>query len=166
MGSQGSTRMTRRRSLDEAEGGEDIYVHHKLKNPRFSTRVSRDVSDAVEKVNWNDMEEVLVKIRPWVKVDGSLNRRVLDRLLGAVLGAVMQQPGSILSNLTSRFSPALQPAHARELIFLLAEIKAVSILKMAKPQPAGLWSKPAPVVLEESDILDCDNQLVIEASVD
>merc|ERR1719309_233727 len=78
----------------------------------------------------------------------------------------MQQPGSILSSLTARFSPALQPAHARELLFLLAEIKSVSILKMAKPKPAGLWSKPSAVILEESDILDSDYELVVEPSVD
>merc|ERR1719244_2142562 len=117
----------------------------------MAVRLSNEVSEAAKKINWDDMEEVLVKIRPWVKVDGTLNRRVLDRLLGAVLGAVMQQPGSILSSLTARFSPALQPAHARELLFLLAEIKSVSILKMAKPKPAGLWSKPSAVVLEDSD---------------
>jgi hypothetical protein len=33
----------------------------------------------VEKIDWGSMEEVLVKIRPWIRMDGSLNRRVLDR---------------------------------------------------------------------------------------
>jgi hypothetical protein len=39
------------------------------------------VSDAVQKINWDEMEEVLVRIRPWIRVDGTLNRRVLDRYL-------------------------------------------------------------------------------------
>ena len=60
-----------------------------------------------------------------------------SRLLGAVLGGVMQQPGSLLSNLTSRFSPALQPTHSRELLFILQEIQAVSILKLVKQSTIG-----------------------------
>ena len=39
------------------------------------------MSDAVQKINWDEMEEVLVRIRPWIRVDGTLNRRVLDRYL-------------------------------------------------------------------------------------
>ena len=34
--------------------------------------------------------KVIVAVRPWIRVDGTLNRRVLDRLLGAALGIVMQ----------------------------------------------------------------------------
>ena len=34
--------------------------------------------------------QVIVAVRPWIRVDGTLNRRVLDRLLGATLGIVMQ----------------------------------------------------------------------------
>ena len=45
----------------------------------MATKISNDVSDAVKKINWDDMEEILVQIRPWVRIDGSLNRRVLDR---------------------------------------------------------------------------------------
>ena len=34
--------------------------------------------------------QVVVAVRPWIRVDGTLNRRVLDRLLGAALGIIMQ----------------------------------------------------------------------------
>jgi hypothetical protein len=37
------------------------------------------VAEAAEKIDWNNMEEVLVKMRPWVRMDSTLNRRVLDR---------------------------------------------------------------------------------------
>ena len=33
---------------------------------------------------------MVVAVRPWIRVDGTLNRRVLDRLLGAALGIIMQ----------------------------------------------------------------------------
>jgi len=132
----------------------------------MAAKMSREVSEASNKINWDDMEEVLVKIRPWIRVDGTLNRRVLDRLLGAVLGAVMQSPGSILSTLTYRFSPALQPTHTRDLIFLLRDIHAATVHRIIKSKSVGLWSKPAPVRLEAADILDLDTQLVVEPSVD
>ena len=34
----------------------------------------------------SNFEEVDIILRPWLRIDGTLNRRVLDRLLGAVLG--------------------------------------------------------------------------------
>ena len=40
------------------------------------------------------VEEVWVSVKPWIRVDGTLNRRVLDRLLGAMLGVIMQTPGT------------------------------------------------------------------------
>ena len=55
--------------------------------------MTREVQEACEKINWGKVEEVLVSIKPWIRVDGSLNRRVLDRLLGAMLGVIMQTPG-------------------------------------------------------------------------
>ena len=45
----------------------------------MAAKVSHEVSDAAKKINWDDMEEILVQIRPWVRIEGSLNRRVLDR---------------------------------------------------------------------------------------
>ena len=37
-------------------------------------------------MDWSKVEELDVLLRPWLRIDGSLNRRVFDRLLGAVLG--------------------------------------------------------------------------------
>ena len=37
-----------------------------------------------------------------------------------------------------RFSPALQPVHAKELIHMLAHIKAVQINKMTKAKKPGM----------------------------
>ena len=62
------------------------------------------------------MEKIDIAIKPWVRVDGSLNRRVLDRLLGAVLGHSMCTPGGSLKSLADRFCPALQPFQVRELL--------------------------------------------------
>ena len=52
-------------------------------------------------------------------------RRVLDRLLGAMLGVVMQQPGLSLAKLSQKFSPAIQPAHCRHLVIILTQLRSV-----------------------------------------
>ena len=48
-----------------------------------------------------------VSLRPWVRLDGTFNRRVLDRLLASILGHMMLYPGITISSLTDRFSPGI-----------------------------------------------------------
>ena len=63
-----------------------------------------------------DRLDLLVMVKPWIRIDGSLNRRVLDRLLGAVLSYIQQKPGGTVLELSERFHPALQPFQVRELL--------------------------------------------------
>lgn len=65
---------------------------------------------------YRDRVDLLVSVKPWVKIDGTLNRRVLDRLLGAVLSHVLLKPGCSVYQVAERFHPALQPFQTRELI--------------------------------------------------
>ena len=156
----------RRGSLEDNVGGEDIRCNALWKNPQVGVKMSREVQEACEKINWGSVKEVLVTIRPWIRVDGTLNRRVLDRLLGAMLGVVMQLPGQTMSVLLARFSPALQPAHSRELVRLLSDLGCVQALKVCRAGKPSLFSKPATVTLESPSILDDDNEIVVEAEVD
>ena len=159
-------RIVRKGSLDANTGGEDIQVNALRKNPGVGVKMSREVKEACEKINWGKVEEVLVSVKPWIRVDGTLNRRVLDRLLGAMLGVIMQTPGQTLANLTQRFSPAVQPAHCREIVTILIDLSCVSLVKMSTPEPVSLFSKPARTVFSEASLLDSDEQLVVEAEVD
>lgn len=61
-------------------------------------------------------EEIKVLIKPWIRIDGALNRKVLDRMLGAILNYCLLHPGLTMSKVQSRFVPALQPFHTRELL--------------------------------------------------
>ena len=65
---------------------------------------------------FSDRVDLLVLVKPWVRIDGSLNRRVLDRMLGSVLSHILQKPGNSLRELADRFHPAIQPFHVRELV--------------------------------------------------
>ena len=159
-------KVPRKNSLDANEGGEDIMVNPRRKNPGVGVKMTREVQEACDKINWGRVEEVLVSIRPWVRVDGTLNRRVLDRLVGAMLGVIMQTPAQTLACLTQRFSPAIQPVHSRQLIIFLADLKCVSIIRVSRPPPVSLFSKPSITKFSEAGILDDDSELVVEAEVD
>jgi len=61
-------------------------------------------------------EQIKVVIKPWIRIDGVLNRKVLDRMLGAILSYCMLHPGLTMTKVQSRFVPVLQPFHTRELL--------------------------------------------------
>ena len=156
----------RKNSLDANTGGEDIIVNSKRKNPGVGVKMTREVQEACNKINWGKVEEVMVVIKPWVRVDGTLNRRVLDRLLGAMLGVIMQTPGLTVSSLMQRFTPAIQPIHCRELVMILSDLKCISIVKISTPKPPSLFSKPSMTVFSAANMLDDDSELIVEAEVD
>ena len=68
-------------------------LHKNKRGQRVASESSSSKSEAGAsasgssgKVDWSKGEELDVLLRPWLRIDGSLNRRVFDRLLGAVLG--------------------------------------------------------------------------------
>ena len=128
--------------------------------------MTREVQEACNKINWGKVEEVLVVIKPWIRVDGTLNRRVLDRLLGAMLGVIMQTPGLTVASLMQRFTPAIQPIHCRELVMILSDLKCISIVKISTPKAPSLFSKPSMTVFSKANMLDDDSELIVEAEVD
>merc|ERR1712013_672591 len=65
--------LSRRGSLDDNIGGEDILINARRKNPQVAAKMSREVAEACEKINWAGVEEVVVAVRPWIRVDGTLN---------------------------------------------------------------------------------------------
>ena len=76
------------------------------------------LGEAAKKV-WETVEFVDMLARPWLRVDASLNRKIFDRMLGAVLGYVMQRPGQPMAHTADRFTPAIQPYQTRELLEIL-----------------------------------------------
>ena len=110
------------------------------------------------------METIDLLVRPWIRVDGTLNRRVLDRTLGAILGYIMQRPGLLVSSICERFAPALQPQHCRELVEILEEIRCVELQKFTNKSPkCGLFtsSKISDVKLSNNVTITDENDIVI-----
>ena len=129
------------------------------------------VSEGASRVDWDAAEEVRFVMRPWLKADGSLNRRVLDRMLGGLLSHVMSRPGQSAECVCRRFAPALQPAHSLELVEVLRELGCLSAhVVRGTAEPVRLFdgdgdSGPG-LELAEAGLLDDPAKVVLEPTVD
>ena len=62
---------------------------------------------------------------PWRRISGSVNRRVLDRLAGAVLSHCMALPGANLADIQQHFHPMLTGFHIRLLVEVRVQVRLV-----------------------------------------
>ena len=78
----------------------------------------------------------------------------------------MQYPGQTMTGTLARFSPAIQPSHTRELVWILVELAAVTITRHAPPLAPTLFSRPVLIHTETASEMDDDDEVVVEAMVD
>ena len=96
-----------------------------------------------------------LKIRPWIKINGVTNKKILDYMVISLLNHIMTNPGSKLAKIADHFQPALQPYHTRELAEMLLDLKCVKLQKLPKPaEKCSLFSKPEIRDTQNADILD------------
>lgn len=69
---------------------------------------------------------------PWIRINGSLNRRVLDKYMGTILLYCIENVGLTLFQLCTRFH-YLPPMHIKELIEYLENFGCVTTTTFAKP---------------------------------
>ncbi|KAK2581360.1 hypothetical protein KPH14_008126 [Odynerus spinipes] len=146
-----------------SENEEDQSVHSikRMQRKRTSLLPQKDVYTSAKRLDLTTAEEVRVVMKPWIRVDGVLNRRVLDRMLGAVLTYCLTHPGVTLAKVQSRFVPALQPFHTRELVEILVKLGCLET-KFFKKQHVTLFSKPAPVKPKTDDEWVTEEEIFIE----
>lgn len=75
---------------------------------------------------------IRVQASPWIRVNGTLNRRVLDKWLGTVLNHLTLHPGMMVSDLNRKFN-ILTPFHIRTLCELLQNIGCVELMIATSP---------------------------------
>ncbi|PNF15072.1 hypothetical protein B7P43_G16543 [Cryptotermes secundus] len=151
---------------DNHESSENTHERIRAWRRRKLLAASREVERAVQTVQLSGSEKIHVAIRPWVRVDGSLNRRVLDRMLGSVLGHSMNTPGVSIKDIADHFSPALQPYQVRELTEMLQMLGCVKLLVVKKSCRTTLFSKPSTVNLSPADGTEDEAKIVIEPQPD
>ena len=112
----------------------------------------------------------MVKIlsRPWVKVTGLLNKRILDFFLTSIFCHIMTYPGLSVAKIAEHFQPAIQPFHTRELVEYLCQLKGVTMKTFPKKTKVTLFSKPLDDSEEMIDatILDDPDDIFVEITTD
>ncbi|XP_031843956.1 general transcription factor 3C polypeptide 1 isoform X2 [Nomia melanderi] len=129
---------------DHSDEEYNTQVKKRMQRKRTGLLPQRDISRAVKQLDLTTKEEIRVAIKPWIRIDGVLNRRVLDRMLGAVLSYCLTHPGIALTKVQTRFLPALQPCHTRELVEILVKLECLERIILKKPR-VTLFSKPSPI---------------------
>lgn len=125
----------------------------------------KDISRSAKQLDFSTAEKIRVVIKPWVRIDGVLNRRVLDRMLGAVFTYCLTHPGISLPKVQTRFVPALQPFHTRELVEMLVKIGCLKKKRLQKPK-VTLFSKPSTVRPDDSvEDWDVEENIYMEPTV-
>lgn len=86
-------------------------------------------------------------IKPWIRINGSLNRRVLDRWISVILAHCISSVGITIEQLAKRFN-LLVPVHVRELAEYMERLELVSLKAMRGIEaPVNLWSTYKPPII-------------------
>lgn len=96
------------------------------------------------------MRPMYLRMRPWVRITGTVIRRVLDRFLGQLLLMVMDIPGRSGLALASSLHPSLLPAHVFDLLDLLKTLGCLTTSTYVTHDPPGsLFDQPAEIILKD-----------------
>ncbi|KAK3864004.1 hypothetical protein Pcinc_030265 [Petrolisthes cinctipes] len=147
------------------------HIHSFMAMRKRLYKKDEEESKGMERVikqhhNVSEYEEISVGVRPWVRLNGTLNRRVVDRMLGSVLCLVMERPGISGQDVVRRFSPSLQAAHTHELLDTLVQIQCVVRQRLLQSHAPSLFSPTVEYMLVETDAHDCDDEVLYEPTVD
>lgn len=88
-----------------------------------------------------DRPLMLLHMKPWLRVNGSLNRRCFDRWLATVLMHCASNAGITLDQLARRFY-LLLPVHVRDLLEYMQRlrwVRLVALRRASAPQTAFAW---------------------------
>jgi hypothetical protein len=62
-----------------------------------------EMSEIVDKINWNHVKMINVQIRPWVKINGRVNFKILHQIMTSLFSYIMMNPGAKLTNVCRHF---------------------------------------------------------------
>uniref|UniRef100_A0A1B6C3M8 GTF3C1 extended winged-helix domain-containing protein n=2 Tax=Clastoptera arizonana TaxID=38151 RepID=A0A1B6C3M8_9HEMI len=145
---------------------------------RKSLRETTEVEVSIDKLDENEIQKedsnenhtkniklknnINICIRPWIRINGTINRKTLDRLLSSVLGHIMLVPGCTLQDLQDRFCPALQPYHTRELAEILQTLGCVEMITVCVSHKPSLRSKPSVTTTKKIVGLEKESNIFLE----
>ena len=119
------------------------FMGSRTKSSSNDLKTCQDMErNALEKQNANKRQQITVSLRPWIRIHGSLNRRVLDRMLGTVLFKVLENPGISGTKVAEKLMPALQPVHVYDILAILCDLGCVQKTSSSSvsAEPSSLFS--------------------------
>lgn len=165
----GSNNEDEKKEESEINEGSGTRTRKRLHKQRTCLLPQRDVYKSAQQLDFTTAEEIKVVIKPWIRIDGVLNRKVLDRMLGAVLSYCLLHPGLTMAKVQSRFVPALQPFHTRELVEILIKLSCLESKHLKKTR-VTLFSRPPTIQINNltADTIgwSAEDEIVLEPAVD
>ncbi|XP_075148767.1 general transcription factor 3C polypeptide 1 [Haematobia irritans] len=128
---------------------------------RISRPVHRFEPGEIENLGIHPKERdvIVMKPLPWIRLNGSINRRVLDRWLGSILSECIARNGCNVQEICIRFS-YMFPADVMFLIEVLGEIGCLQLVRIQR-QEVDIFSKYESIKESNvSSIYDPDNTFV------
>lgn len=59
---------------------------------------------------------IYIKVRPWTRMDLTINKELLHKFMNSILSKIIIKPGIYLKTLKKEYYPILQPMFIRELV--------------------------------------------------
>lgn len=128
-----SSRLLLRRS--DGEGPIDPPPVKKAKILYHDSDTPTDYSTDIK-----DKKPVILRMYPWIRVTGTLNQRVVDKVVSTILLYLQKNSGITYSDLLSRFK-IFHPAHLKLLLWLMEDMGYVKIFK-CRAHAVSLLSTP------------------------
>jgi general transcription factor 3C polypeptide 1 len=92
-----------------------------------SSRSAEKKQKEQEEIDERQRNYIEIRPCPWIRINGTLNRRVMDRWLSTILAYIMTNPGVLLVDIFKRFN-VLAPFDIRYLLEILQAIGAIKLM--------------------------------------
>lgn len=112
----------------------------------------------------NNRERFKVRPYPWIRINGSLNRRVLDKWLGVLLLHLSLNCGALLRDLGKKFN-GLMLFDLRQLLEILQELGCVELKCYIEPK-VSLFSSYTTSHIEPATDFDESKSIYVEITDD
>ncbi|XP_073816879.1 general transcription factor 3C polypeptide 1 [Musca autumnalis] len=140
----------KRKATDNNADAEETNASNEKQTEAPSTSTKR-VSKPVNRFNPNvvesnmsinntkEREVIVMKPVPWIRLNGSINRRVLDRWMGSILTECIGRNGCCVIDICMRFSHMF-PTDIMFLLEILSEIGCLQLKQMQR-EPVDIFSQ-------------------------
>ena len=122
--------------------------------PTQSSSVYESNSDLILKQK--QFKKIWLIPRPWRYIDGLLNRQMLEKVFESIVLYLKMNPRASFENISSHYTPVLQPIMTLELLEMLEFLNCVKSIQLKRESPCTLESSfdhDSHFVLDKDDLI-------------